>query len=107
MGHPGRISLGRCVNGDPWDDRSSRASLGKGKVVAHAHRTQEGKYIWICVRKPREVLREDSLQVSNTMIDELAHILTGHGHDDVWRRMVRKLGGRVPHNYQKRERKKK
>src|SRR5262245_38258019 len=55
---------------------------------AKAHAQSHGPYRgWICVRKA-ERLADDML-----MIHELAHVVTGQGHTDTWRRKVLELGG--------------
>lgn len=69
------VMVGSCVDGR----RSFRAT-------AHAH--TRGRYRgWICVRSHRALLD------AQCMIHEAAHIRTGQGHTDVWRREVLTLGG--------------
>jgi hypothetical protein len=41
---------------------------------------------------------------SHLMIHELGHILSGHGHDDVWRKKMKELGGRIEKQYLKKSR---
>ena len=66
----------------------------RSKAHAHNHKT-DPHFGWICVRS-RKRLYTASGKPSLMMIEELAHILTpNHWHDDVWRKKVRELGGRV------------
>ncbi len=76
------LFVGGCV--ERGDGSSFRAK-------AHAHTSGEYKG-WICVRS---VKRLGNGKPSMLMLHELAHILTGHGHDDVWRKKVREVGGRI------------
>lgn len=71
------LFVGGCV--ERGDGSSFRAK-------AHAHISGRNKG-WICVRKASRLADRE------LMIHELAHIITGHGHDDTFRAMVRKLGG--------------
>lgn len=73
---------------------------------AHAHTSKSDEYFgWICFRSWRRVgtytLNASSqfdgeiTKPSMLMKHEAAHILTGHGHDDVWRKKVREIGGQI------------
>ncbi len=63
------------------------------RAKAHAHTSGENKG-WICVRAFRRVHMKDG-RPSQLMIHELAHILSGHGHDDVWRKKMKEIGGKI------------
>ena len=71
------VYVGGCVaRGDGSSFRSK----------AHAHII--GRYTgWLCFR------RADRLMCESLVIHELAHLTTGHGHDDTWRAEVMRLGG--------------
>lgn len=79
------------------------------KVKAHAHilprlvrnRAHEFFVGWICVHSPYVgVVKSSILQrPSQTMIHEYAHILTNHGHDDVFRNMLYEIGGLRGHTH--------
>ena len=99
------IAVGLCVRGDEWDDRHSSRELGSGNHEhAHAHVSPEdGPYRgWICVREIEDLGRKH--RVSGTLMHELAHVLTGHGHDDTWRRAMRRLGQFVGPAWQRKPR---
>lgn len=81
------VFVGGCV--DRGDGSSFRAK-------AHAH-TKEPHKGWICVRSAKRLYVAGTERPSKLMLHELAHILTGHGHDDMWRREVRRLGGTINH----------
>ena len=74
-----------CVDGSPFLDED-----------AHAHTTGCNKTGWICARS-LTAFRE-------LLVHELAHLASDTGHDDQWRKSVRKLGGRVPAAYRKKPR---
>lgn len=80
------VAIGGCVDGNHWF-----------RKLAHAHTGRRDKYRgWICFLSPRR-LAEPRL-----LIHELAHILTGQGHTDTWRRMVLQLGGKLePHEHKR------
>ena len=80
------VFVGGCV------ERGDGSSFRR---QAHAHTSKTDPFQgWVCVRSPKR-LRTASGKPSMVMLHELAHILTGHGHDDTWRRKVRELGGRI------------
>jgi len=81
------VFVGGCI--DRGDGSSFRAK-------AHAH-TKDPNQGWICVRSAKRLYVQGTDHPSKLMLHELAHILTGHGHDDTWRREVRRLGGAINH----------
>jgi len=81
------VFVGGCI--DRGDGSSFRAK-------AHAH-TKEPNKGWICVRSAKRLYVSGTDRPSKLMLHELAHILTGHGHDDTWRKEVRRLGGTIHH----------
>lgn len=71
------VFVGGCVK--RGDGSSFRAK-------AHAH--SEGEHTgWICYRSIKRINHRE------LAIHELAHVLTGEGHTDVWRAKVLELGG--------------
>ncbi len=81
-----------CVDGSPW---------GEGEMAhAHASRGRQDSAKWttgyICARSKKDL--------ATHLIHEIAHLAADSGHDDRWRKSVRKLGGRVPAAYRKRPR---
>ncbi|MDP3722605.1 MAG: hypothetical protein Q8R91_03795, partial [Candidatus Omnitrophota bacterium] len=49
------------------------------------------------MRSAKRLYVQGTNRPSKLMWHELAHILTGHGHDDTWRKEVRRLGGAINH----------
>jgi hypothetical protein len=74
------------------------------RAKAHAHNSKTDKnFGYICVRSAKRLYTKKSNKPSMLMIEELAHILTpDHWHDDVWRKKVRELNGRISY-YQTKE----
>lgn len=100
------IAIGNCVRGDSWDDRHDARELGSGhREHAHAHYCDDDDEVrgWICIRYPEGLGRKH--RVSGTLMHELAHLISGHGHDDAWRRAMARLGQFVGPAWQKRPRK--
>lgn len=81
------VCIGNCPTGEDL-------GLACRRTIAHAHVYQRSKYSgWICVHKPADLNK-------CTMIHEIAHLTVGHGiHNERWRKAVRKLGGRIEHQY--------
>jgi hypothetical protein len=89
------LSMGQCVDG----------SALAPDVYAHAHQyPKDSNRGWICIRSPRDVLKQGSQQLSTTVMHELAHLVAAAGHDDDWRRTMRELGQPIPAAYRKRRR---
>lgn len=55
---------------------------------AHAHHDGDFEH-WLCFRTAALMKRR------LLVIHELAHLTSGHGHDDVWRKEVLRLGGTI------------
>jgi hypothetical protein len=74
------LSYSTCVAGWTPED----------KTIGHAHNCPFcPKYGWICVRQ-KTLIKDTQL-----LRHELAHLLTGQGHNEAWRKMVIKLGGHL------------
>lgn len=70
---------------------------------AHAH-THGSRAGWICFQLPEYFRSPES---HHLRMHELAHIMTGEGHTDGWRKALEALGEEVPPRYHHRRRKKK
>jgi len=64
--------------------------------AAHAHVTgsQPRRFVGFICAKTLTDLRD-------LLVHEIAHLAADTGHDDRWRRSVRRLGGRVPAAYKR------
>ena len=81
------VCIGCCVDG----------SKIPADIAAHAHTA--GAYVgFICAPTRKDLVEH--------LIHEMAHLASDSGHDDSWRKSVRKLGGRVPAAYRKKPRRK-
>ena len=82
------VHIGKtCVDGSEF----------AAEVCVHAHTSTSGCVGYICAKSRKDLAEH--------ILHELAHLASDSGHDDRWRRSVRKLGGRVPAAYRKRPRK--
>jgi hypothetical protein len=64
-------------------------------VDAHAHITGTGReFLGFVCAKTLTNLRE-------LLVHEIGHLAADTGHDDQWRKSVRRLGGRVPAAYKR------
>jgi hypothetical protein len=72
------------------------------RAKAHAHNQILDKHFgYICVRSVKRLYTKSN-KPSILMIEELAHILTpNHWHDDIWRKKVRELNGRISYRQTK------
>ena len=86
------IFIGGCV------ERGVGSSF---RAQAHAHIDGDDPFKgFVCVRSQRRLFTASG-SLSQLMLHEIAHVLTGHGHDDVWRRKAREMGYRLPKRYLK------
>lgn len=77
------------------------------RAMAHAHTGLRDKHNgWICVLSPKRVFvvrnGEATREPSRLMWHEYAHVITGGGHNDAWRRTMKRLGQPIPARYRKR-----
>lgn len=77
--------------------------------MAHAHNHRSSEHFgWVCVRSKHRVYIGDDLDAARPtrlMWHEYAHILCpNHGHDDLWRATMRRLGQPIPAHYKKKVR---
>ena len=98
------VHVGGCIDGN----RRFRAQ-------GHAHSRPGSSHPgWICVLSHRRLFAavRDNLtgewaysdRPSRLMWHEYAHIVTGHGHDDVWRAKMREFGQPIPSHLKKKRR---
>jgi hypothetical protein len=77
------LFVGGCV------DRGDGSSFRR-KAHAHTDNPNEG---WICVRSMKRI--GDVNKPNMLMLHEVAHLISGHGHDDVWRKAAKAIGYRL------------
>ena len=85
-----------CIDGSEFGTTTRNGQTYE--IGAHAHCSGDRPVGYICARS-LSAFRE-------LVIHEIAHLAADSGHDDRWRKTMRRLGGRVPAAYQKRPRKK-
>ena len=101
------VFVGGCV------ERGEGSSF---RAKAHAHYVyHKSSDHWICVRSAKRIGQivlnssegwdGEITKPSRLMYHELAHILTDHGHDDIWRKKMQELGQPLTRQYQKKRRK--
>ena len=73
-----------CIDGQPFAP----------EVAAHAHISGCPPVGYICARSKHDL--------AEFLLHEIAHLASDSGHDDRWRRQLRRLGARVPAAYKKR-----
>ena len=92
-----------------------RGEGSRFRAQAHAHTEALDKHKgWICVlslKRVGVVAPASSPEWEGTIVKpsrllwhEYAHIITNHGHDDVWRSAMQTLGQPIPPRYQKQHR---
>lgn len=87
------VFIGGCVE---------RGDGSRFRALAHAHVTKDDvNYHWICVLSKKRPLIEKG-KLSQTMLHEIAHILTDSGHTDKWRKQAVAIGYELPLHYEKR-----
>ena len=94
------IAVGKCVDGQKWEDTARRrrgASKCASYEVGHAHHSAGDHEGVICVRYQTHLGTDAKL--GRTVLHELAHLLSRTGHDERWRRWMRKLGQPIPPQY--------
>lgn len=75
-----------CVDGSAFGE----------DVAAHAHTSGHKPVGYICARSKRDL--------AAFLIHEIAHLAADSGHDERWRKSVKRLGGRVPAAYRRKPR---
>ena len=87
------IILGGCIEGI-----KKKGILARFRRRAHSHCSDKDEYKGtICVLSAKEERIRNPVTGKLTMLalHEIAHILTGHGHDAVFFRKVREIGGAI------------
>lgn len=91
------LFVGGCVE---------RGDGSRFRALAHAHTSKQSLYHgWICVLSTRRALVTESGNLSQIMLHEVAHIISGDGHTDKWRKVCKEIGYRLPLRYKKHVRK--
>ena len=78
------VSVGKCI--------ATRQPLDKDDM-AHSHDSPNDQHRgWICVNEKQNIYSKNG-GASNVMKHELAHIVTDHGHDKIFKKVLNKIGG--------------
>lgn len=91
------IFVGGCVERGEGSRFRARAHAHTGRGIADPHLG------WVCFLSEKRLWTSDG-KPSRILWHEYAHIVSGHGHDDVWRAAMRKLSQPIPARYQKKAR---
>lgn len=87
------VFVGGCVE---------RGVGSRFRSQAHAHTSGSHKG-WVCFLSRRRVWTITG-NPGRVWMHEVAHILTGHGHDVIWRAKMHELGQPIPKRYQRQRR---
>lgn len=91
------IFVGGCIE---------RKEGSRFRAMAHAHYVRDEKKElskyggYICVLSYKRLYKKNGLP-SNLLWHEIVHILTNHGHDDVWRKKMKELHQPIQKQYKR------
>src|SRR3990167_5671638 len=84
----GQAPLKGVFNGGCVD----RGEGSSSRRMGHAHIDKNGENPgWICIRSMKRIYNPRTGKLDDTLLHELAHILTGQGHTLTWGRKFKEL----------------